>query len=70
MYKLSYNLIFKLTVWITVEVIFNLIGIDDLADYSEFILDKKHRLSEIAMIQNYNSTNLLNYYLKAERLFS
>lgn len=35
------KLIYKILFWLLVEAIFNLIGIDDLADYSEFLLMPK-----------------------------
>ena len=35
------KLITKIFLWLLVEAIFNLIGIDDLADYSEFLLMPK-----------------------------
>lgn len=35
------KLIVKIFLWLLVEAIFNLIGIDDLADYSEFLLMPK-----------------------------
>lgn len=35
------KLLLKILFWLSVEVIFNLIGIDDLADYSEFLLMPK-----------------------------
>ncbi len=31
------KLFFKLMFWLVLEIILNLIGLDDLADYSEFI---------------------------------
>jgi hypothetical protein len=31
----------KITIWLAAEVLLSLIGLDDLADYSEFILDQK-----------------------------
>ena len=33
------KLFFKLTVWLAVEITLNLIGLDDMADYGEFIFD-------------------------------
>ena len=30
----------KLFVWLAAEIIFSMLGIDDLADYSEFIFEK------------------------------
>lgn len=35
------KLIVKTTVWLTVEIILNLLGLDNLADYSEFIYEYK-----------------------------
>lgn len=32
------DLIFKIFFWLLVEIVFNLVGIDDLVDYSEFLL--------------------------------
>jgi hypothetical protein len=31
----------KITFWLAVEIVLTLLGIDDLADYSEFILNNK-----------------------------
>ena len=31
----------KVTTWLAAEIILNLLGLDNLADYSEFIFDKK-----------------------------
>ena len=39
--KLMEKLIIKLIIWLSAEVILNLIGLDDLADYSEFIFEKQ-----------------------------
>ena len=33
------NLVFKLILWLVVEVILNLVGLDDLANYSEFLFE-------------------------------
>jgi hypothetical protein len=35
------KLILKICFWLLVEFVYNLIGIDDLADYSEFVLMPK-----------------------------
>ena len=35
------KLILKIFFWLLLEAIFNLLGIDDLADYSEFLLMPK-----------------------------
>ena len=31
----------KIFVWLMAEVIFSMLGVDDLADYSEFIFEQK-----------------------------
>ncbi len=31
----------KITTWLAAEIILNLLGLDNLADYSEFIFDKE-----------------------------
>ncbi|MEM8675395.1 MAG: hypothetical protein AAGF83_16195 [Cyanobacteria bacterium P01_G01_bin.67] len=35
------KLIMKLCFWLIIEAVFSIIGIDDLADYSEFLLMPK-----------------------------
>lgn len=35
------TLIFKITIWFVLEIILTLLGNDDLADYSEFLLESK-----------------------------
>ena len=34
------KLLVKLTIWLVAEIALNLIGLDDLADYSEFIFER------------------------------
>ncbi len=29
----------KVVIWLAAEILFNLVGIDDLADYSEFVFE-------------------------------
>ena len=36
-----HKLLFKLTVWLFAEITLNLLGLDDLADYGDFIFDHK-----------------------------
>jgi hypothetical protein len=31
--------VFKLILWVAIEIIFNITGSDDLADYSEFLFE-------------------------------
>ena len=48
------TLLAKLTVWLTLEIILNLVGLDTLADYSEF------RLGQAA--------NSVHYRLSSDRI--
>ncbi len=34
-----HKLLLKLTIWLVVEIVLNLMGLDDMADYSEFLLN-------------------------------
>jgi hypothetical protein len=47
----------KLLFWLVLEAIFNLIGIDDLVDYSEFLAITSS-LSELNPSVVYNQTNV------------
>ncbi|MDJ0647717.1 MAG: hypothetical protein QNJ60_03335 [Xenococcaceae cyanobacterium MO_188.B19] len=33
-----HKLLLKLTIWLALEIVLNLMGLDDVADYGEFIL--------------------------------
>ncbi|VEP15474.1 conserved hypothetical protein [Hyella patelloides LEGE 07179] len=35
-----HKLITKLLVWLTAEILLNFLGLDDLADYSEFVYER------------------------------
>ena len=39
MYCLKDKLIAKTVIWLAAEILFNFVGIDDLADYSEFVFE-------------------------------
>lgn len=41
------NLLLKITGWLIAEAILNLVGLDNLADYSEFIFER-HSVAEAA----------------------
>jgi hypothetical protein len=36
------KLLIKTSFWLATEIILNLVGIDDLADYSEFVYENKN----------------------------
>ena len=38
------QLLRKIGVWLVIEILLTILGIDDLADYSEFIYEKKNIL--------------------------
>ncbi len=35
-----HELLYKLTIWLVVEIVLNLMGLDDMADYSEYIFGR------------------------------
>lgn len=37
-----HNLLFKIIIWLTMEIILTFLGFDDIADYSEYVLENKH----------------------------
>ncbi|MGB3532874.1 MAG: hypothetical protein WBA13_05090 [Microcoleaceae cyanobacterium] len=49
----------KIFYWIVAEVILNIIGFDDLADYSEFILNKRVVFSEVMIVEQRNDIHRL-----------
>ena len=56
------NLIFKISFWLLIEVIFNLIGIDELADYSEFLLMPKTVCSRMVLLISKNNISQENNF--------
>ncbi|MEA5594648.1 hypothetical protein [Rivularia sp. UHCC 0363] len=44
------KLLVKTSFWLATEIILNLVGIDDLADYSEFVYENKNFLANIGCI--------------------
>ena len=41
------KLLVKISFWLVAEIILNLLGIDDLADYSEFVYENKNSSAKI-----------------------
>lgn len=62
------KILFKAMIWLTAEIFLNFIGLDDLADYSEFIFEKTVRdprisIINVASVRESNIFwNLLNTY--------
>jgi hypothetical protein len=52
----------KLAIWLFAEIFLNLIGLDDIADYSEFIFEHKLKTSEVILHQQ-NINKQINYQL-------
>lgn len=44
--------IFNLILWIAIEMILNIVGIDDLADYSEFLFEQPIHVQLMTEHQN------------------
>ena len=53
-----HSLLFKILIWCALEIILTLLGFDDLADYSEFILENKRVYAE----QVYDLSNSLKFH--------
>lgn len=43
------GLLFRIVVWLMLEIILNLMGMDDLADYGEFIFEKKVHAPKVSV---------------------
>ena len=39
MYWVKKKSLAKVIIWLTTEILFNFVGIDDIADYSEFVFE-------------------------------
>ena len=46
-----HELLLKLTIWLAVEIVLNLMGLDDMADYSEFVFS--HRKPATVSLDTY-----------------
>ncbi|BAY87416.1 hypothetical protein NIES267_69380 [Calothrix parasitica NIES-267] len=49
------KLLIKTSFWLATEIVLNLIGIDDLADYSEFVYENKNFGAKLGRIYNIGS---------------
>ena len=46
---LKNKLIAKIVIWLAAEILLNFLGIDDLADYSEFVFEN-HSQTDVVLI--------------------
>lgn len=44
------QLLLKIVIWLVAEILLNLLGIDDLADYSEFVFEKNSDTDVILLL--------------------
>lgn len=44
------QLLLKIVIWLVAEILLNLLGIDDLADYSEFVFEKNSNTDVILLL--------------------
>lgn len=60
--KLKKNTLLKVIAWVVAEILLNLIGLDDLADYSEFIFERTTERPRVAMAEMGNNLgfNIVN----------
>ena len=47
---LNNKLIAKTVIWLAAEILFNFLGIDDLADYSEFLLENNSDKNPVLLL--------------------
>ncbi len=47
-----HKLLLKLTIWLALEIVLNLMGLDDVADYSEFIFTHSNTATASANVAN------------------
>jgi hypothetical protein len=57
----------KVMAWIALEILFNLLGLDDLADYSEFVFEHHDSIAEIRFQQQQDRS--LQIALPAEQSY-
>ena len=61
--------LYRVIVWLAAEIILNCVGLDDLADYSEFVFER----NTIDLARNYRVSKTsakLQFGLELERLIS
>ena len=63
-----HKLLFKLTVWLFAEITLNLLGLDDLADYGDFIFD--HKSLNLVTKSTYVSCVVMDWTLDKEKLLA
>lgn len=49
------KLLVKTSFWLATEIVLNLIGIDDLADYSEFVYENKDFAAKLGRVYSIGS---------------
>ena len=47
---LNNKLIAKTVIWLAAEILFNFLGIDDLADYSEFVFENNSDKNPVLLL--------------------
>ena len=54
MCRLKNKSLAKILIWLATEILFNCVGIDDLADYSEFVFENNfnHNASQLTTIMS------------------
>lgn len=50
MYWSKNKLFLKIIIWLVAEILLNFLGIDDLADYSEFVFEKNSDTNVILLL--------------------
>lgn len=50
MCRLKNKFIARIVMWLATEIVFNFLGIDDLADYSEFVLENNLEKNSLLLL--------------------
>ena len=67
--------VLKFFIWIVAEIILNFIGLDDLADYGEFVFERKVHIPETLIVEisiknHVNFWNHSNHRIPGFRIFN
>jgi len=66
-----HNLLFRILIWFALEIILTCLGFDDLADYSEFIIENKQKyVHQMDCVYFYNMQKVnLNLFNQSYSLY-
>lgn len=57
-----HKLLVKISFWLAAEIVLNLLGIDDLADYSEFVYENKYSSAKVVLSRKQGGKFLIPFH--------